>query len=695
MRIHKENAGWMKRVKPMPIGLVSVLLLGLCAAAHGQENRSAPGSPAPQVKVVTAEKGKYVTLAPSVSLEKMPAGTDFLFTLEVAIKPGYHIQSHKPASDNLIATTLEMKPTPAVIFKEAVFPPAHGRFDSVLGQQVEEYNGKIRIQVPAVISGNVVEPASIQGALTCQTCADSGTCFMPETLAFAIEITGLPKPSSQSMVNGQASVPTRGTPDGGAPDVSAANSHDTPDGKDGRSQTTEGSAASGEYPGRPSRIGGFAELLWYILLGFGGGLVLNVMPCVLPVISLKVLSFVRQAGEDRSRVLRLGLAFSAGIMAWFWLLAVLTLTIGPVMQMQDPRVVLTLCCVMFVLGLSLFGVFELHAPGFLANVAGGAEAREGYGSAFFTGFMATILGTACTAPLLAPAVGFAATRAAGNPVAPLMIFTAAGVGMSLPYLLLSANPAWMKFLPRPGDWMVTFKEVMGFLLVATACWLLWIYRYQEGAGGLLSAVFFLGFLGLGAWLIGKIRPNWSMGSQMATWVAALAFIGAGYPVSFQVFDTGDDRTGGTTAVSTEGGIPWQIYEPNKAERLAAEGYTVYVDYTAKWCLTCQTNKKVALERASTIKLMREMNVIPIEADATKANPDIDKDLAHFERAGVPLNVIYPAGRPKEPIVLPTVLTVELVGDALRKAGPSTQKSDIWSEMDRLAAGEAPPAEVKP
>jgi len=265
------------------------------------------------------------------------------------------------------------------------------------------------------------------------------------------------------------------------------------------------------------------NLLLILIAGFLGGLILNVMPCVLPIISIKILSFVQQAGEDPRRVFRLGLAFCAGIMVWFWFFALLSAQ-GNI-PWQYPEVVIGLGSIIFVFSLNLMGVFELILPGAAAGKLDEFAGREGYLGAFLKGLLATLLGTACTAPLLAPAMGYALTQPwhVG-----FVIFTAAGAGMATPYLLLSAKPAWLKFLPKPGMWMVTFKQASGFVLLATAVWLLWILADQIDGKGVVWTVAFWGFLALAAWMMGKISPAWSGGGRLAMWTASIAVVLLGF-----------------------------------------------------------------------------------------------------------------------------------------------------------------------
>lgn len=261
-----------------------------------------------------------------------------------------------------------------------------------------------------------------------------------------------------------------------------------------------------------------------ILAGLLGGLILNVMPCVLPVISIKILSFVQQAGEDPKRVFRLGLAFCAGIMVWFWLFALISSS-GGKLPLQSAKVVVGLSSLIFVFSLNLMGVFEVILPGSAAGKLDEFASREGYLGAFFKGFFATLLGTACIAPFLVTALGYTKTQPWYIGV---IVFSSAGVGMSLPYLLLSANPAWLKFLPRPGMWMVTFKQVSGFVLLATAVWLLWILAAQIDGQGIVWTVAFWGFLALAVWMIGKIKATWETARRATMWASALAVAGFGF-----------------------------------------------------------------------------------------------------------------------------------------------------------------------
>jgi thiol:disulfide interchange protein len=291
--------------------------------------------------------------------------------------------------------------------------------------------------------------------------------------------------------------------------------------------------------------------LWLALLGgLLGGLILNVMPCVLPVISIKILSFVQQAGEDPKRVLRLGLAFSAGIMVWFWAFAWLS-TRGQI-PWQYPEVVVALGSILFVFSLNLFGVFELVLPGSAAGTLDALAGREGYTGAFLKGLLAPLLGAGCPAPFMGGAFAYALAQ---PPWVVFLVFSAAGVGMAAPYLVLSAQPAWLRYIPKPGAWMVTFKQAAGFVLLGTVVWLLWILADQIDGRGVVWTVAFWGFLGLAAWLFGKAKPTWEPGRRAVILIASIGVVLLGFWFCYRVmYDwRGGQPVGGPRITSEQSG----------------------------------------------------------------------------------------------------------------------------------------------
>ena len=411
-------------------------------------------------------------------------------------------------------------------------------------------------------------------------------------------------------------------------------------------------------------------------MAFVGGLILNLMPCVFPVLSIKILGFVQVAGEKPATVRRHGYAFGIGVLLSFWVLVGVLLGIraaagvGSVSwgyQLQEPIFVLGMLILMFLIGLNLIGTFEVGV-GLSAKVGQASQSvqHDGYGKSFFTGVLATLIATPCTAPFMAPAIG----AALGMPyLQAFLIFTALGVGMALPYVLLSCFPSLMRFLPRPGAWMESFKQAMAFPMFATAGWLAWVYIGLTSEQFGLTLLISLSVLALGVWIYGR----WStpMRTTQTRWIArAVALItvlgSIGY-IHFGAVSVRDQITEANRArAAGEYVYEWIEYTPQTVEQLRASGRPVLVDFTARWCAICQVNKKSSLRTDSVEALYKEHNVALVEADNTMSNPEINKVLQKYNRAGVPLYLVFPADG-GEPEVLPELLTPELVRDAILKA----------------------------
>ncbi len=406
----------------------------------------------------------------------------------------------------------------------------------------------------------------------------------------------------------------------------------------------------------------------YLVFALVGGLILNLMPCVLPVISLKVLSFVSQAKEDRGRIRALGLAFVGGIIAAFGTLALVVVglkaggqEVGWGFQFQYPGFVLAMAGLVFALGLSLFGVFTLQLPGMQGNLGGLAD-RGGLGGSFFNGVLATILATPCTAPFLGTALGFAFAQ----PGAVVwLVFLAIGLGMSLPYILLALEPSWMRFIPRPGPWMDHFKQVMGFLLMATVLWLLWVLGKQLGMEGVIWSAAFLLCLALACWLVGAfINLGSGRWRRLVVWGAA----GATVVVAYLILLDPIFRTEAELADQPRGGqIDWLDFSPAGVEDLLAAGRPVFIDFTAEWCWTCKVNERAVLADAEVRAKFAAHDFALVKADWTDGDPEITRLLRAFGRSGVPLYVIFPPGQPDQPVVLPEVITVQMVLEKIDQA----------------------------
>ena len=404
----------------------------------------------------------------------------------------------------------------------------------------------------------------------------------------------------------------------------------------------------------------------YLLMGFIGGLILNLMPCVLPVISLKVLSIVKQAGEEPHRVRILGFAFSGGIIASFVVLAVLVRLlkgageqIGWGFQFQYPGFVAIMAALIFALGLSLFGVYHIALPGNSTGYRGG----ESLSSSFLNGVLATVLATPCTAPFLGTALGFAFATSALVMVA---VFFSIGLGMALPYIVLALRPGWMRFLPQPGLWMERFKQGMGFLLMGTVLWLLWVLGKQVGSEGVVWTGAFLLGIALACWIIGQwVRLEDSTRRRRTVYSLAFAIVVAFYglfmhPVLVRAQPLPD-------MTPNYRGYSWIPFTPEAVEERVRAGQTVFIDFTAEWCWTCKVNERVVLSQQALRDRFSDDDVAMVKADWTHRNPQITQMLEAFGRSGVPLYVLFPGGHLDAPIVLPELISEEIVLDALSRA----------------------------
>ncbi len=422
------------------------------------------------------------------------------------------------------------------------------------------------------------------------------------------------------------------------------------------------SIASAERPVMP---------LWKALLsGFLGGLILNLMPCVLPVISLKIFGFVKQAGDDRRKILRHGLFFIGGIFAWFLGLGLIIIALKSAgsevtwaFQFQNPWFNLVISAIVFVFALNLFGVFEIVLPGKASNALSEASSKEGYGGSFAQGVFATLLATPCTAPFLGTALGFAFSQSS---VVILAMFASVALGMGAPYLLLSAQPAWMKILPKPGAWMERVKQFMGFPLIATLLWLLYILGNQKGLEGVIWVGVFLLCLALACWIYGAFcGPLSSVRSRSLALLAIVLTVAGGGWYSLSKFSASVRAE--ATATQADGGIPWQPFTQKALDELLAQGKPVFVDFTADWCISCKFNERTAIDVPAVRAAFEKNGIVPMKADWTNANPEITAALKKFGRVGVPFYVLYPAGKADQPITLPEILTEQIVLDALGRA----------------------------
>ena len=393
-----------------------------------------------------------------------------------------------------------------------------------------------------------------------------------------------------------------------------------------------------------------------LVFAFLGGLILNIMPCVLPVLSIKILGFVREAGANQQRLAYHGLSYTAGVLSCFTVLAAVLLalrasgeSLGWGFQLQSPVLVTLLTYLMLLVGLNLAGVFSVG--GKLMNAGHSLTGISGLPGTFATGVLAAIVASPCTAPFMGAALGYAITRPAPESLA---VFLSLGAGFALPVLLLSLFPAWLQFIPKPGNWMKRFQQALAFPMFATAAWLLWVLSQQTDTwvyGGALAGLVILAFV---AWLYGQWTPRgwrlWLLGTCTAA--ALMLVIGpmlASDPSAQPRLDSSDDR-------------PWS---EQQVQELTAAGRPVFVNFTAAWCITCKVNEQLALSTDNTRQLFEARSIAYLVADWTRRDPAITRQLERYGRSGVPLYLLYPPAA-EQPVVLPQLLTEGNIAEAIDK-----------------------------
>jgi thiol:disulfide interchange protein len=397
----------------------------------------------------------------------------------------------------------------------------------------------------------------------------------------------------------------------------------------------------------------FVESFFFALVG---GLILNLMPCVFPVLAMKAAAFARLAGHARAEMRRDGIAYAAGVLVSFGAMAVAILTIRATLgdvswgfQFQSPIFSLLVAYLFFVVGLNLSGVFEI-AGGF-TGMGQGLASKSGVTGAFFTGVLAVVVATPCTAPFMAAALGFALSQPAPQTVAVLL---AMGLGLALPYLALSMTPALQRLMPRPGAWMDRLRQFLAFPMYASAVWMIWVLTQQTGADGVLYALGGMILIAFAIWLL-RIGGAASPATWIRRGVAAVAVLLALAAV-IKIEDgpaTAASASGGpSTGVSFEG---WERFSRARMMEAVAAKKPVFVDFSAAWCITCLVNERVALETTGARKAFEQTGTVKLKGDWTNRDPEITGLLKELGRAGVPLYLYWAPGADK-PLILPQVLT---------------------------------------
>ncbi len=373
-------------------------------------------------------------------------------------------------------------------------------------------------------------------------------------------------------------------------------------------------------------------------IAFLGGLILNLMPCVFPVIGLKIMGFVNQAGEDRKKIAMHGIIFTLGVLVSFWALVGALQILREVFgqdptwgrQLQEPWFVLGLVILLFIFSLSLVGVMEIGIGA--TGVGGKLTRKSGLTGTFFSGVFATVVATPCAAPFLAPALG----AAMALPVIPSFIaFTAIALGLAMPYLVLSAFPQLVDLLPKPGAWMETFKQLMSFLLFATVAYLVWVFAtlFPDDSSYLRNLLFGLVVISLACYVYGRWSAPWRPKKTRVIGIvtAVLLLLGG----SYLSWPSKHDYK-----------VDWQTWSPGAVEQALADGHPVFVDFTASWCVTCLANKGRYEHNQEVVELMEQKGIVAFKADNTKKREDITRAMAAYGRAAVPVNLLFTPGKPE-------------------------------------------------
>ena len=386
--------------------------------------------------------------------------------------------------------------------------------------------------------------------------------------------------------------------------------------------------------------------LWQaILFALIGGLILNLMPCVFPVISLKVLSFVSMGGDDHTKIRKHALAFVGGVMSTFLSIATALMIIrstgsmiGWGYQLQSPVVVGILTLIM--LGIGMILLTNINVATGLTNIGSSVQNRNDFSGSFFTGVLAVVVASPCTAPFMGAAVGYALLQPS---FATLPIFLSLGLGFAGPYLILAIKPEWISSLPKPGPWMETLKQFFAFPMIATALWLMWVFMVQTSGDALIQLLILGLSLGLAIWMITAFEGRWKWVGLILTFIA-----------SIQIFNNLPNNANEIT--QSADADSWNL---SIESDLQAKNQAYLINFTAAWCITCQTNEKAALSRKSVQDYLAEKNIKYIKADWTNRNEDIAIGLAEYERSGIPLYIFWKPGM-RNSKILPAVLTEDLL-----------------------------------
>ena len=570
-------------------------------------------------------------------------------TVDITIPDKWHVNANVAADEFLKPSSIEIS-AQGIHFGEPKWPEPIKEYSEALDLENLVFKGHFQISLPIDSVDADYDSLTTQATFHYQAC-DNSICLAPSQVTFGVGSVGF---NNKRASRDDAAVPAA---------KSATSSTGKTAGKDVEN-------TSGNVVNAPSAAGNATEsaagTFVLLLSALFGGLILNLMPCVLPVLSLKLFSLIKQSRESRRRLLMLGATTTLGILVSFWTLAGVVAAVkagggnaGWGMQFQSAGFIAFMVVILSAFAMSFFGVFEIWLPGSATTKMDKAGRKQGFWGAFFTGALLVLLSTPCSAPFLGTAMGFAFT--ASTPVL-FLFFTAAGVGLALPYMLVSAFPKVLKVFPKPGAWMVTLQKIMGVLLLGTVVWLLWVVHEQAGnvGVGIFAAISLLSIAM--SFAIGNIAPPGVAFSREVLSVGGSVVILAiiWFAFASPKFEAEVDAIFKARSVQlvTEDG--WYRYTPEIIEEFAKSGRTVFIDATADWCLTCKANEAAVLNRDDFKRAMDSLNVARVKADWTRETPEVTALLRSMGKSGVPAYAIYPAGDASKQIVLPELLTTDAI-----------------------------------
>jgi len=550
-------------------------------------------------------------------------GGTFNIAVNVIIKDGWHINSNQPLDEFLIASELNITESDDFKIEKIKFPePKIHKNDQ---EVVEFFEKSLVVLLTGKMNKSVENNVKLEGDFLFQACSDR-TCLAPKKIEFSIDIPILAESEVETNSDNMEFF------------------------------------SSLEIEDNQVKGASFFTIIKFLLMAFIGGIILNVMPCVLPVLSIKAMSIVKQSQQDKKMIMKSSLVYTAGILVSFIVLALVIIIlkmsgelVGWGFQFQSPGFVIFLLTIIFVFALSLFDVFIFQAPGM--QVASQMTAKGGLTGSFMSGIFAVLLATPCTAPILGAALGFAFSQ---PPFMILAIFLLVGFGLAFPFILLGFWPGAIKLIPKPGEWMNTFKEFMGFLLFGTALFLLRTVYFLIGGENTIMVLWFLIFLALAVWIYGRFAG--SENSLKKQWIATILAIVIGVTAGIKTLNF-EDKSNNLNEINLH--VGWEQFSPEYVDKLRAEEKPVFIDFSAEWCLTCKTNEKTVLHTEQISRAFEEKNVTLLYGDNTKKDEIIGQWLRKFGRAGVPLYIFYIPGQ-EEPVVLPELITKKMVLDMLKQ-----------------------------